>query len=628
MTSHKPKQLLKSCLIASATVLVACSGGGGGAGTVDPVTSVPPASPPPPPPTSMPPPTPSGATGKFSTQQSTSRFLNQATFGATREAVTPLIGTDVSDWLLAEFAKTGSSSQADLDLYASRTTDPSATAFNFIVGNSTTNTFWRDAIQGDAQLRDRMAFALSQILVVSTFGGELLQDLPQPVAYYQDVIKSNAFGNYRELLEAVTYAPAMGHYLTYLGNQKADPATGRMPDENYAREILQLFSIGLVELNIDGTPVIGSNGQPVQLYTNADITGLAKVFTGLDLRSAERDDPTFDTAENLDDWRQPMVVFADVHSQEPKSFLGTTIPAGTPAAQSIDLALDHIMAHPNVGPFIGRQLIQRFTTSDPSPAYVRRVAEVFNAGTYTLPNGTTVGDGRKGDLRATLSAILLDPENQIDTALRNDRFGKLREPVLKFTHWGRLAGVDASRPEYVPILYDTTLPGDLNQHPWRSKSVFNFYRPGYVAPGTRSGELGMTVPELQILSAASMPGFLNFMTEMASRTAASAEANLAESEWPMEFNEANYPYDASLGQRAFIPNYSAEEAIADDAAALVERLNQELLYGTLSDSSRAGIVSALERVRLDDPDLANPRRERVIYAVLMILASPDYSVQR
>ncbi|MEL6862191.1 MAG: DUF1800 family protein, partial [Pseudomonadota bacterium] len=300
----------------------------------------------------------------------------------------------------------------------------------------------------------------------------------------------------------------------------------------------------------------------------------------------------------------------------------------TPAAQSIDLALDHIMAHPNVGPFIGRQLIQRFTTSDPSPAYVRRVAEVFNAGTYTLPNGTTVGDGRKGDLRATLSAILLDPENQIDTALRNDRFGKLREPVLKFTHWGRLAGVDASRPEYVPILYDTTLPGDLNQHPWRSKSVFNFYRPGYVAPGTRSGELGMTVPELQILSAASMPGFLNFMTEMASRTAASAEANLAESEWPMEFNEANYPYDASLGQRAFIPNYSAEEAIADDAAALVERLNQELLYGTLSDSSRAGIVSALERVRLDDPDLANPRRERVIYAVLMILASPDYSVQR
>ncbi|MEM6557561.1 MAG: DUF1800 family protein, partial [Pseudomonadota bacterium] len=314
----------KSVLMgASALALVAaCSGGGGGADSPPPSGVVPsppsPPSPPPPPPPPPPPtPPPSGMAGTFSTQQSVSRFLSQATFGSTNEAATPLIGTDVSDWLLAEFAKDSVSSQADLDAYAARTSNPQQTSFNFVVGNSTSYSFWRDAVQGDAQLRDRMVFALSQILVVSTFGGELLSDLPEPVAYYQDVIKRNAFGNYRELLEEVTYAPAMGHYLTFAGNQKADPATGRMPDENYAREILQLFSIGLVELNIDGTPVLDAGGQPAQLYTNADITGLARVFTGLDLAISDRTE-----SGELNEWRLPMAIYPEEHSEQSKSFLG------------------------------------------------------------------------------------------------------------------------------------------------------------------------------------------------------------------------------------------------------------------------------------------------------------------
>lgn len=611
------------CVLLSASAFVfatACSGGDGAPETPPPASVTPPTPPPPPPP---PPPPTIWTSEKFATEQSVSRFLSQATFGPTREMVTPLVGTDVSDWLLAEFAKESRSSQDDLDAYAARTANPQQTGFNFVVGNSTTHSFWRDAVQGDAQLRDRMVFALSQILVVSTFGGELLSDLPEPVAYYQDVIKRNALGNYRDLLEDVTYAPAMGFYLTYAGNQKADPNTGRMPDENYAREILQLFTIGLVELNMDGTPVLGTDGQPVPLYTNADITGLARVFTGLDLAIDDRTE-----SGEISEWRRPMAVYPEEHSEQSKSFLGFTIPAGTPADQSIDLALDYIMAHPNVGPFVGRQLIQRFTTSDPSPAYVRRVAEAFNAGRYTLPNGTVVGDGRKGDLTATIAAILLDPENRLSSALQDDRFGKLREPVLKFTHWARIAGVNASRPEYVPLLYDTTQPGDLNQHPWRSKSVFNFYRPGYVAPGTRSGDLGMTVPELQILSAASQPGFLNFMTEMTTRTPERAVLNITGEGLREEFDESGYPFDESIARAAFIPDFSAEEAIADDAAALVERLNQEMLYGTLSDTTRAGIIAAIERVDLTAGPLAEARRQRVIYAVLMVLASPDYSVQR
>lgn len=532
------------------------------------------------------------------------------------------MGTDVSDWLLTEFNKPGTSSLEDLAIYAGRISGEAE--FNFIVGNSTTNTFWRDAVQGDAQLRDRMAFALSQILVASTFGGELLQDLPQPMAYYQDVLKRNAFGNYRDLLEEVTYSPAMGHYLTYLGNQKGDPATGRMPDENYAREILQLFTIGLVELNIDGTSVLGADGQPVELYTNADIAGLAKVFTGLDLANAERDDPTFDNAEVLNDWNIPLEIFPEAHSTEPKSFLGTTIPAGTQAEASIDAALDHIMAHPNVGPFVGRQLIQRFTTSNPDPDYVRRVAEVFNRGSYTLPNGTMIGDGRKGDLAATLSAILLDPDNDLNAALESPTFGKLREPILRFTHWARVAGVDASRPEYTSLVYDTVSPRDLNQHPYRAKSVFNFYRPGYVAPGSQSGARGMTVPELQIVNAASTPGFMNFMTEMTTRTAANAE----DEEYVLEFEEAGYPYDSELARRSFVPDYSKELALAMDPEALVESLNQEMAYGTLSDETLQGVVSAVERVAMDNADDTDGARLRVQYAILMVLASPDYTVQR
>lgn len=413
-----------------------------------------------------------------------------------------------------------------------------------------------------------------------------MTDLPQPVAHYQDVLKRNAFGNYRDLLEEVTYAPAMGFYLTYMGNQKADPMTGRMPDENYAREILRLFTI--------------------------------------DLASAERDDPMFDNAENLNDWRSPMVVFPEAHSTASKSFLGTTIPAGTPAAESIDAALDHIMAHPNIGPFIGRQLIQRFTTSNPDADYVRRVAEAFNRGTYALPNGSTVGDGRKGDVRATISAVLLDPDNDLNASLASDTFGKLREPVLRFTHWARVTGVDASRPEYTAEVYDTTSPRDLNQHPYRSKSVFNFYRPGYIAPGTQSGASGMTVPELQIVNAASTPGFINFMTGMMARTPETAENE----EFIEEFEEAGYPYDSALARRSFIPNYARELPLANDPEAMVEALNQELAYGTLSETTKQGIIAAVESLVMDDPDNEAGVRTRVLNAMLMVLASPDYTIQR
>lgn len=622
MSAFRVRTVLKSTLLASAALVVACSGGGGGTVPTDPVTVAPPSPPPPPPPPSPPPPPPPPVTsGKFSTAQTTSRFLTQATFGPSAQRVDALVGTDVSDWLLAEFNKPVSFVVPEMQAFIARHDEEGD--HNELIGNVTTHSFWRNAISGDDQLRLRMSYALSQILVVSTFGGELLSDIPQPVAYYQDILQTHAFGNYRDLLEAVTYSPAMGHYLTYMGNQKGDPMTGRMPDENYAREILQLFTIGLVQLNPDGTPVLGANGQPVEIYTNADVTGLARVFTGLDLADADRSSDA-DDDDPPDSFLLPMQIVPENHSDRAKTFLGTTIPAGTPGAESIDAALDHIMAHPNVGPFVGRQLIQRFTSSNPDPDYVRRVAETFDRGTYQLPNGTLIGDGRKGDLRATLSAVLLDPDNQLDGALASSGFGKVREPVLRFTHWARLFEIDAQTPEYVNEIYDTTDPSTLSQHPYRSKSVFNFYRPGYVAPGTQSGALGMTVPELQIVNASSTPGFINFMSFMIFRASEDIEIE----EIRQTFTEARFPFDEARARASFIPDYASEMALADDPAALVAVLDSEMAYGTLSEETKAGLITAVSAIQMDDADDLEGRLLRVQYAVLMILTSPDYLIQR
>ena len=276
-----------------------------------------------------------------------------------------------------------------------------------LFANTLTNLFIDEAIAGDDQLRQRMVFALSEIIVVSSNSD--LDDYPESMAYYVDILSDNAFGNYRDLLKEITYAPAMASYLTYLANEKGDPEMGRVPDENYARELLQLFTIGLNELNQDGSVKL-SGGQPVEIFDNDDITGLAKVFTGMSVKGSEFYDLFNDcnTRNDCPQFYQPLEVFADFHSDLEKEFLGLTIPANTAGVQSIDMALDEIFSHPNVAPFVSRQLIQRFVTSHPQPAYIRRVANAFDAGRFTLPDGTVVGTSRRGDLKATLAAVLLD----------------------------------------------------------------------------------------------------------------------------------------------------------------------------------------------------------------------------
>ena len=590
----------------------ACSGAGSPS-EPPPIAPPPPNLSPPPPP----PPLPQTGTGAFATEAGTSRFLTQSTFGPTSQDVARLTGTSASAWFTTEIAKPASLNVPQLQAYRARVPedgDPTIAVFG------TTFSFWRNAIEGNDQLRQRMAFALSQILVVSNFGGEILSDIPEAISYYQDVLTRNAFGNYRDLLEEVTYSPAMGFYLTYMGNEKADLATGRMPDENYARELLQLFTVGVIKLGPNGEPVLNAQGQPIELYDNMDITGLARVFTGLNVYEYPDDIGSFPEI-----WLSPMVEYPESVSAEPKQFLNCSIPANTNTADSIDQALDCIMAHPNVGPFISRQLIQRFTTSNPDPDYVQRVAAAFDTGRYVLPDSSVIGDGRKGDLGATLAAILFDSDVRSATALQNTQFGKIREPLLRFTQWARAFDADASNPEYGTELWNLSEPGTLSQHPYRARSVFNFYRPGYIAPGTASGALGMTVPELQIVNATSTPGYINFIMFWAY----GGQTLLDYEEIAGEITrELQIPIDRAKLESAFAPDYTDELALANNASALVDHLDDLLAYGSLSTETKNAIVTSLELSPVQGPGDTQGLRDRVGLAISLVMTSPDYLVQR
>ncbi len=585
--------------------LAGCSRDGGTDGPAPPGPNPPPAG-------TLPPAAPGTA---FSSRMGTVRFLTQATFGPTPADVDRLTNRSASQWFVAELAKPPSLHLEAFRVYDRLQADTDElTEFG---AARTTFSFWSKAIAADDQLRQRMAFALSEIFVVSNGGGEVLTDIPHAVAYFEDLLIQNAFGNYRDLIERVTYAPAMGHYLTYLGNAKANPETGRMPDENYAREIMQLFSIGLIELNPDGTSRLGSDGQPIETYSNRDVTGLAKVFTGLTVGDLDGE---------LDDigpqnWSQPMLIVESDHSQAEKAFLGTTILPDTDAATSIALALDAIAAHPNVGPFIGRQLIQRFTTSNPSSDYVGRVAAAFDTGAYTLPDGTVIGTAERGDLSATLAAVLFDEAARSESSLSDVTFGKIREPILRFTSWARAFNAATVTPEVTFELWATEDSGVLAQHPYRAPSVFNFFRPGYVAPGSESGALGMTVPELQLVNASTTPGYANFMLYFISAQPADADtAELAE-----VFREEGVSIEPDRARSSFIPDYSAELELADQPNELVDHLAKKLTYDTLSPSVRTDIATVLQSLTA----MPNPDDEFMVHtAIALVMTSPDYLVQR
>ncbi|MEO0501213.1 MAG: DUF1800 family protein, partial [Pseudomonadota bacterium] len=411
-------------------------------------------------------------------------FGLQAGLGVTAGDVNAIRSMGYESWLNAEMAQplgeTGVSFLLDQG-YDAITTD------QFFFRRALVDyALHKQLMSGENNVRRKVALALSQMFVVSV-NGVNTQWRGIGVTDYWDMLVRNAFGNFRDLLEDVTLHPAMAEYLTMLGSRRADERSGRRPDENYAREIMQLFTIGLYELNLDGTLRLGGNGQPIETYDNDDVTGLSEVFTGYQhdyTNVGENPHPGGDSypvftpqlmlqrvTSDSSKWRFPRT--DNFHADTETSFLGTTVPAGTDAPNSLRIALDTLFTHPNVGPFFAKQMIQRLVTSNPSPAYVERVASVFNDN----------GQGERGDMGATFKAILLDQEALNPNRLADPSFGKVREPMLRLIQWGRTFKANSPSGEWlVADLSDSATR--LGQSPMRSPSVFNFYRPGYVPPNT------------------------------------------------------------------------------------------------------------------------------------------------
>jgi uncharacterized protein (DUF1800 family) len=553
--------------IALTTALLAACGGGGESSPTNGGSAVgaPPAGAPPAgaPPAGAPP------AAVLPTEKEAQKFTAQAMLAPQPADVAAIQQSGFNAWLDAQFSIPQSKSRWQWLVDG---------GFNTIANQNSQLGFdqviWMKLLSSPDELRQRMTLALSQIIVIG-IDGLPMQFRQFAAANYFDILEENAFGNYRTLLEKITASPAMGVYLTYRGNQKAD-LSGRVPDENYARELLQLFTIGLYELNLDGTLKL-VNGKPDETYGQDDISNLARVFTGWDFANNVNTTPDRNAL--------PMVLNPARHSTEVKSFLGKTITAGTDGITSLKAALDHIFAHPNVAPFVSKQLIQKFVVSNPTPAYVQRIAKVFNDN----------GAGIKGDLKAVLKAILTDID--ATTTSTSSTTGKLKEPLLRFIQWAKAfsATTTAATPIDQWKIGNLSDPATrLGQSPGRSASVFNFFRPGYVPPASQFANLNLTAPEFQITHESSVVGYLNFMQ--------SAITN---------------------GVGDVKPNYAPWLSKTTNTAALVAELNALLAAGSLSAATQSSIATAVASLaNVTDAD----KTKRVQAAIFLVMASPEYLV--
>ena len=451
---------------------------------------------------------------------------------------------------------------------------------------------WNQLLTGPDQLRKRVAFALSQFFVVSLSPIDGFYP-PYVIGAYWDVLTANAFGNFRTLLEKLTLNAGMGFFLNTKGNLKED-ANGRQPDENYAREVMQLFSIGLYELNADGTHRLDANNQPIETYGQSDITNLARVFTGYDWDYLSNGGNFTDVAwhdydvPNTRFATNPMKFTAGNHSSLAVSFLGTNIPANTAGPEALRIALDALFNHANTGPFFARQMIQRLVTSNPSPEYVGRVAAAF------ANNGANV----RGDLKAVWTAILTDDEARAMPVASDTLTGKLREPVVRFVQWARTAGVSSADGDYE--IYDLSgSDSALGQSALRSPSVFNFYRPGYVPPNTGIATAGKQAPEFQLLNETTTAGYINFM------------------QWVTRG-----------GYNDFKPTYAALLPIAHDVPAVIAWLNLRLTANQLSADSLMVIQNLAAAFGVTTASTDSQKLDLLATVAWLMLCSPEYLVQK
>ena len=531
-------------------------------------------------------------------RQQAARFLTQATFGPTLDGIQDLIGLggagNLGTWIDDQIAL-----PPTLHLPATRTLvqrmcgNYMALDGEFIVARN--SAWWATVIYSEDQLRQRVAFALSEILVTSEMGA--LRTAQYGLADYYDVLVRNALGNYRDLLGEVTRHPAMGRYLSMLRNERANPLLNIAPDENFAREILQLFSIGVNELNPDGTLVM-SGGAPVPTYGQSIVREFARVFTGWSFANISW---TSDVGNG--DHTQPMIPFPQFHDSDAKTLLGgTVVPSGLTVEADLDAALDNIFAHANVGPFVTRRLIQRLVTSNPTPAYVGRVAAVF----------ADDGQGLRGNLAAVVRAILLDREARYGHLQLAATFGKVREPLLRLSHLRRAFDVipitrqgplwsagSCGQGTYEIYFTPSHIDRGLGQRPLGAPSVFNFFQPGYTPLGPVA-TAGLVAPELQIADEATLPGTHNLIS---------------------------YEIQASDTPAAWvILSTLREQAMAHDTDALLTHLDLLLLSGEMSVQLRQSLLGHLDSPVFPSGPVGDQAKARD--AIMLIATSPEYSIQK
>jgi len=360
------------------------------------------------------------ATLTLTAQQEAARLLTQSTFGPTFDLIDEVANIGLENWIREQYEiEPHLLEPLYLEFEEELGPEPEENELHYSLFRWT---WWTRALAAEDVLRQRVAFALSEIFVISMETDELFAH-QQGVANYYDMLLRNAFGNFRDLLFEVTMHPCMGFYLSHLRNRKANPSENRFPDENYAREVMQLFSIGLFELNQDGTRKVDPDGNPIPTYGNDEIREFAKVFTGLTFSGSNISLDEFLYGEPV--YTEPMEMFEPEHQPSEKRLLhGTVLPIGQSGMDDINNAIDNLFNHPNVGPFIGRLLIQRLVKSNPSPQYISRVTAAFNDN----------GQGVRGDMKAVISAILLDEEARDISYFDDPTHGKLREPIVRYTH--------------------------------------------------------------------------------------------------------------------------------------------------------------------------------------------------
>ena len=512
-------------------------------------------------------------------EQAAARLLYQGTYGPTLSDIRRIQTLGADNWLTEQINTPATLQEPCMQVILANPEWP-------LYQNSRMESWFLNSAEGPDQLRQRMAFALSEIFVVSDaarLGNEVMG-----LAKYYDMLALNAFGNYRDLLEDVTLNTMMGHYLGMFKNAKADPVNGTQPDENYAREVLQLFSIGLHQLNMDGTAILDIDDNPIPTYDQSTIENFARVFTGWNYAGCPAWNWTWcNPTEPTVDPYAPMEPFEDYHDTDAKTLLnGVQIPAGQTAYQDLTAALDNIFNHPNVPPFISKQLIQRFVTSNPSPAYVQRVAGIF------ADNGV----GVRGDLAAVIRAILTDDEARNANHLSDPAYGKLKEPLLRYLNI--LRAFEARSP--------TGRYGNWNpeygylQRPLGSPSVFNFFKPGYQLPGPIRNQ-GLVSPEFQITSETTVISIANEMNEAINRG-----HHLA--------NHWNDNMPRLQLQRELL--------LIDNPSALLDHLDLLLFSGQMSPQTRVTGLNLLNDISQE------PAITRLASLIYVLVLSPDFVVQR